>query len=202
MKEARLEDSGSGLAPTEEGWFVVNVRDATWLNSDDFGSGCIFDSRDAWFKQVGINISVLMPGEPNCLYHSESQQEGFLVLFGEGKLLVEGEERPVRQWDFVHCPAGTEHVFVGAGDGPCAVLMVGCADAGRAAPLPRLGARGAVRRERGGGDALSGAGLCAVRAAAEREAAVLGSASLGLTERRATSRQPACRCTPARPRRS
>jgi uncharacterized cupin superfamily protein len=125
MKEARLEDSGSGLAPAEEGWFVVNVRDATWLNSNDFGSGCIFDGRGAWFKQVGINISVLMPGEPNCLYHSESQQEAFLVLFGEGKLLVEGEERPVRQWDFVHCPAGTEHVFVGAGDGPCAILMVG-----------------------------------------------------------------------------
>ena len=153
MKEARLEDSGSGLAPTEEGWFVVNVRDATWLNSDDFGSGCIFDSHDAWFKQVGINISVLMPGEPNCLYHSESQQEAFLVLSGEGKLLVEGEERPLRQWDFVHCPAGTEHVFVGAGDGPCAVLMVGARTDGRAAPLPRLGARGAVRRERGGGDA-------------------------------------------------
>src|SRR3954453_9326476 len=125
MKEAPLSDSGSGLAPTEEGWFVVNVRDTTWLNTDDFGSGCIFDGEGAWFKQVGINISVLMPGEPNCLYHSESQQEGFLVLFGEGTLLVEGEERPVRQWDFVHCPAGTEHVFVGAGDGPCAVLMIG-----------------------------------------------------------------------------
>src|SRR6187549_202028 len=125
MDEARLEDSGSGLAPTEEGWFVVNVRDTTWLNTDDFGSGCIFDGEGAWFKQFGINISVLMPGEPNCLYHSESQQEGFLVLAGEGKLLVEGEERPVRQWDFVHCPAGTEHVFVGAGDGPCAILMVG-----------------------------------------------------------------------------
>jgi uncharacterized cupin superfamily protein len=125
MNEARLEDSGSGLAPTEEGWFVVNVRDATWLNSDDFGSGCIFDSHDARFEQVGINISVVMPGEPNCLYHSESQQEAFLVLSGECKLLVEGAERPLRQWDFVHCPAGTEHVFVGAGDGPAVILMVG-----------------------------------------------------------------------------
>ena len=125
MDEARLEDSGSGLAPAGEGWFVLNVRDATWLNSDTFGSGCVFDSREASFKQVGINISVLLPGEPNCLYHSESQQEAFLVLSGECKLLVEGAERPLRQWDFVHCPPGTEHVFVGAGDGPCAVLMVG-----------------------------------------------------------------------------
>ena len=125
MDEARLEDSDSGLRPSEDGWFVVNVRDATWLNSDEFGSGCIFDGPAAWFKQVGINISVLMPGEPNCLYHSESQQEDFLVLFGGAKLLVEGEERAVRQWDFIHSPAGTVHVFVGAGDGPCAILMVG-----------------------------------------------------------------------------
>ena len=125
MKEARLEDSGSGLAPAEEGWFVLNVSDATWLNSDDFGSGCVFHTRTDPFEQVGINISVLMPGEPNCLYHSESQQEAFLVLSGAGKLLVEGEERLIRQWDFVHCPAGTEHVFVGAGDGPCAILMIG-----------------------------------------------------------------------------
>ena len=181
MKEARLEDPGTGLAPTEDGWFVVNVRDATWLNSDDFGSGCIFDSHDAWFKQVGINISVLLPGVPNCLYHSESQQESFLVLSGECKLLVEGEERPLRQWDFVHCPAGTEHVFVGAGDGPCAVLMVGARTRRRAAALPRLGARSAVRRERGGDDAGREPGVCEVRAAPEREAAVLRSASLGVS---------------------
>ena len=138
MKEARLEDSGSGLAPAEEGWFVLNVRDATWLNSDDFGAGCVFHTRTAPFEQVGINVSVLMPGEPNCLYHSESQQEAFLVLSGEGKLLVEGEERPIRQWDFVHCPAGTEHVFVGAGEGPCEQLLY---------PVSELAARYGARAE-------------------------------------------------------
>ena len=124
MNEARLEDSGSGLAPSGEGWFVLNVRDAEWVTSDTFGSGCVFESRGASFPQVGINISVLEPGEPNCLYHAESQQEAFLVVSGECKLLVEGEERLLHTWDFVHCPAGTEHVFVGAGDGPCAILMV------------------------------------------------------------------------------
>jgi hypothetical protein len=40
-------------------------------------------------------------------------------------LLVEGEERLFQPWDFFHCPAGTEHVFVGAGDGPSVILMVG-----------------------------------------------------------------------------
>ena len=125
MPEAPLEDSGSGLAPVSDGWFVVNVRDAEWWTSETFGSGCGFETRGHPFPQVGINISVVEPGESNCLYHSESQQEAFLVLFGEAKLLVEGEERPVGQWDFVHCPPGTEHVFVGAGEGPCAILMVG-----------------------------------------------------------------------------
>ena len=125
MPEAKLDDSGSGLAPASDGWFVVNVRDTAWLVSDEFGSGCVFESREHSFAQFGMNISVLEPGKPNCLYHSESQQVAFLVLSGECKLLVEGEERPLHAWDFVHCPAGIEHVFVGAGDEPCVVLMVG-----------------------------------------------------------------------------
>jgi uncharacterized cupin superfamily protein len=125
MQEAQLVDTGSGLAPATDGWFVVNVGDAEWIDSDAFGSGCSFESKDASFPQVGINISVLEPGKPNCLYHSESLQEAFLVLSGECTLLVEGEERLLRPWDFFHCPPGTAHVFVGAGDGPSVVLMVG-----------------------------------------------------------------------------
>ncbi len=125
MAEARLEDSGSGLAPASEGWFVVNVRDAEWWTSKTFGSGCAFESEASEFTQLGFNLKVLEPGQPNCLYHSESQQEAFLVLSGECKVLVEGEERLLRPWDFFHSPAGTEHVFVGADDGPCVILMVG-----------------------------------------------------------------------------
>jgi len=125
MPEARLEDSGSGLAPAGDGWFVVNVRDAEWWTSETFGSGCGFESRKFSFPDFGINLSVMEPGESNCLYHSENQQEAFLVLSGECKLLIDGEEKPLRAWDFVHCPAGAQHVFVGAGDGPCVVLMVG-----------------------------------------------------------------------------
>jgi uncharacterized cupin superfamily protein len=125
VPEARLEDSGSGLAPASDGWFVVNVRDTEWWLSKAFGSGCSFESKEHSFKELGINLSVVEPGQANCLYHSEAQQEDFLVLAGECKLLVEGEERPLKAWDFVHCPAGVEHVFVGAGDGPCVILMTG-----------------------------------------------------------------------------
>ncbi|HEY8030174.1 MAG TPA: cupin domain-containing protein [Gaiellaceae bacterium] len=130
MAEAPLEDKGSGLAPAGAGWFVVNVRDAQWLTSEGgekkpSGSECSFESGDFWFRELGIRIHVLEPGEPNGLYHSESVQEDFLVLSGECTLLVDGEERRLQAWDFFHCPAATEHIFVGAGDGPCAILMVG-----------------------------------------------------------------------------
>jgi uncharacterized cupin superfamily protein len=59
------------------------------------------------------------------MYHRESNQEDFLVLSGECLLLVEGEERRLQAWDFVHCPPGTDHIFVGAGDGPCVIFMAG-----------------------------------------------------------------------------
>lgn len=129
MAEAPLEQTESGLAPAAEGWFVLNVRDAAWLSHDAFGSATRFEGPAAPFDQLGINIRVLAPGQPNCLYHKESQQEDFLVLAGECRLLVDGEERLLRAWDFAHVPAGVEHVFVGAGDGPCAILMTGARSA-------------------------------------------------------------------------
>ena len=58
------------------------------------------------------------------MYHWETEQKGFLVLSGEALLIVEGQERPLREWDFVHCPAKTNHVIVGAGEGPCVVLAM------------------------------------------------------------------------------
>jgi uncharacterized cupin superfamily protein len=105
--------------------FVVNVRDARWVTCDGFGAGTAFESREARFEQVGINIRVLGRGDKASMYHGETAQEGFLVLAGECTLIVEGEERGLRAWDFVHCPPGTEHVFVGAGEEPCILLMIG-----------------------------------------------------------------------------
>jgi uncharacterized cupin superfamily protein len=125
-KEARLIPRGGGLVPEGDGWFVVNAREARWWRHPVFGVATTFENEeDAPFKEFGINIQILAPGQPNCMYHAENGQEDFLVLYGECLLLVEGEERPLEQWDFVHCPAWTQHVFVGAGEGPCAILMVG-----------------------------------------------------------------------------
>jgi uncharacterized cupin superfamily protein len=148
VSEAPLEDNGSGLAPVGAGWFVVNVRDAEWLSSEGggkqpSGSECRFESRKAWFHELGMRLHVLPPGEANGLYHAESKEESFLVLHGECRLLVEGEERLLHPWDFFHSPAGTEHIFVGAGDGPCVILMAGARseDATLHYPVSELAAR-------------------------------------------------------------
>jgi uncharacterized cupin superfamily protein len=105
--------------------FVINLADAPAFARR--GQRIVIDMEpdDAPWPDTGVNVQVLEPGQPNCLYHSEPVQEDFLVLHGECIAIVDGEERPMKQWDFLHCPAGVEHVFVGAGDGPCAVLMIG-----------------------------------------------------------------------------
>src|SRR5262249_46088564 len=125
VEQARLGQDEAGTIPETEGWFVVNVRDTSWIKQDDLGAACTFEGPEAHFEQYGINIHVLQPGQPNCMYHEEGGQEDFVVLAGECLLLVEEQERRLGAWDFVHCPPNTRHVFVGAGDGPCAILMVG-----------------------------------------------------------------------------
>ena len=128
MPEAQLEDLGSGLAPVTEGWFVVNVRDAEWWFAESRGARCTFENeygdRPVEFPQLGINVTVLEPGQ-TTLYHAESNQEAFLVLSGECALIVEDGERRLRPWDLFHAPPWTEHAFAGVGDGPCVVLMAG-----------------------------------------------------------------------------
>ena len=125
VPRARMEESEAGLVAATDGWFVVNVREAAWVTGDHFGDACIFEGEAAPFAQVGYTLAVLKPGQPSGLYHRESNQEDFLVLVGECLLLVEGEERRLKAWDFVHCPPGTEHIFVGAGAGPCVIFMAG-----------------------------------------------------------------------------
>jgi uncharacterized cupin superfamily protein len=124
IREAQLERNESGLAPVTNGWFVVNVADAAWLTAPSGNSACFFENPQSEFEQLGINIRVLLPGKPNGRYHSESVQEDFLVLAGECLLLIEEQERPLKAWDVVHCPPGANHIFVGAADGPCVILMM------------------------------------------------------------------------------
>jgi uncharacterized cupin superfamily protein len=124
VPEARLDSTEHGLVPQGEGWFVLNARDSRWLHREGRSAFCDFEG-DMDFPQLGINISVLQPGELMAMYHWEADQEDFLVLAGEALLIIEGEERPLQRWDFVHCPPRTKHTIVGAGDGPCLMLAVG-----------------------------------------------------------------------------
>lgn len=105
--------------------FIVNVSAAPTFTHSKRATLIDFEAGRQAFRDTGVNIQILAPGQPNGRYHSEPVQEDFLVLFGECIVILEGAERPMRQWDFLHCPAGVDHIFVGAGDGPCAVLMIG-----------------------------------------------------------------------------
>jgi uncharacterized cupin superfamily protein len=128
VPESPLVEIEHGLVPGGDGWFVLNARDAAWVERPGRGAICRFEGPDAEFPQLGINVQVLGPGEPMSMYHWEADQEDFLVLAGEALAIVEGEERTLRAWDFLHCPAETRHTIVGAGSGPCVVLAVGARD--------------------------------------------------------------------------
>jgi uncharacterized cupin superfamily protein len=130
VPEAPLKRTEAGLAPAGEGWFVLNAREARWRRREERGVSLAFTGStdleaETCFPQLGVNLAILGLGEPIGMYHWEADQEAFLVLSGEALLIVEGQERPLRQWDYVHCPAGTRHMIVGAGPGPCAVLAIG-----------------------------------------------------------------------------
>jgi uncharacterized cupin superfamily protein len=123
--EARIETTEVGLVPAgHDGWFVLNARDGRWRIWPGVGARLSFEG-DIGFPQLGVNLVVLAPGEPIGMYHLEADQEDFLVVTGRALLIVEGVERPLQAWDFVHCPPGTAHMVVGAGDGPCVVIAVG-----------------------------------------------------------------------------
>jgi uncharacterized cupin superfamily protein len=136
IEEAKLQDVGSGLAPVTPGWFVVNAGEAAWVRHDAFGGRCVFESTGRVlserpgiapqeFPETGFTLAVLEPGKPSGMYHAETEQEDFLVLSGTCLLIIEEQERELRAWDFVHCPGGTNHTFVGTGDAPCVLFMIG-----------------------------------------------------------------------------
>lgn len=125
MPEARIEDHEHGRVPADDGWFILNLAEIGWATIAGRGTWCIFESPAAPSRMLGIGVHVLPPGEAPGYYHLEGGQEGFLVLSGECVAIVEGEERLMRAWDYLHCPPGTAHITVGAGDRACAILMVG-----------------------------------------------------------------------------
>lgn len=129
VPEAPLHETDEGLVPGSPGWFVINAREARWRRRPERGfslplSGWTDEECETQFPQLGVNLIVLAPGEPLAVYHWEADTEGFLVIAGEPLLIIEGEERRLRQWDYVHCPPKTNHIIVGAGSAPAVVLAV------------------------------------------------------------------------------
>jgi uncharacterized cupin superfamily protein len=125
MHEAEIEQTATGRVPADDGWFILNLAEIGWATVLGGGTWCVFESPRARSEMLGIGVHILWPGDTPGYYHAESDQEGFLVLSGECIAIVEGEERRMGPWDYLHCPPGTAHITIGAGHGPCALLMVG-----------------------------------------------------------------------------
>jgi uncharacterized cupin superfamily protein len=135
VEEATIEQTEAGQVATSPGWFVLNLAESRWMRSKEGGEWTDFEP-ESGFEHYGIGVNVLQPGQPNGKYHSENVQEDFLVLSGECILVVEEQERLLKAWDFFHCAPGTHHILVGAGHGPCAILMVGVRGEGKKLHYP------------------------------------------------------------------
>jgi uncharacterized cupin superfamily protein len=147
MHEAKIEQTDTGMVPADDGWFILNLADIGWATVPGGGTWCMFESPAAPSTMLGIGVHVLPAGETPGFYHAESDQEGFLVLSGECIAIVEGQERRMRPWDYLHCPPGTAHITIGAGPEPCAILMVGTRTTGhttRYLPDPAAARHGAA----------------------------------------------------------
>jgi uncharacterized cupin superfamily protein len=125
VPEAKLAETEHGLVPEGEGWFAANAREVPWVAVEGLGRACFFEGPDARFPELGFNVNVLPPGDLGSMYHAEGTQEGFLVLAGEGLVVVEGEERPLRAWDYFHCPADVPHVLAATGSEPLVYVAIG-----------------------------------------------------------------------------
>jgi uncharacterized cupin superfamily protein len=151
VSEARIEDG----VPTTAGWFVINAADARWMHND-MRLVCKFGGEGpAHFDDLGIGLYWIEPGQPMTLYHHEAGQEDFLILRGQCILVIEGEERTLGAWDFVHCPPGTAHTIIAAGAQAALVLAVGARKERGSARYPHEPA--AVRHGAGVPDATTSA---------------------------------------------
>ena len=124
VPEAPVEPTEHGLVCKSDGWFVVNARELRWYESEGRGRFSNFGG-DTVFDQLGSGSRSSAGTADVDVW--ENDHEDLLVLSGEATLIREGLERPLRQWDFVHCPPYTEHTIVG---GSCVVLGVGSRERG------------------------------------------------------------------------
>jgi uncharacterized cupin superfamily protein len=135
--ESPARETKYGLVHDEPGWFVLSARDARWREWTSLGTWCDFEGKKR-FQQFGFNISVLRPGESLGYYHEEKAQEDFLVVAGECILIVDDQEKRLGLWDFFHCPPGTPHMIVGAGENGAVVVAVGARGRGRSGIVYRV----------------------------------------------------------------
>jgi uncharacterized cupin superfamily protein len=134
--------SGAAVGDGADEPLVLNLADARARRHPRRASIIELEPAGARWADTGVNVRVMQPGQPSGLYHAEEVQEDFLVLYGRCLGILGEQEVQLRQWDFVHCPGRVPHVFVGAGEAPSAVLMIGARRGGTISyPVSELAGR-------------------------------------------------------------
>jgi hypothetical protein len=190
MREAKIEETEHGRVPADEGWYILNLSEMRGRPSAGGGAWCGFGSPDEPSDRIGIGVHILWPGDSPGFYHEEGDLEGFLVLSGRVHRGRRGRGAAHGPVGLPALAGGTRHITVGAGDGPCAILMYGLALAGRDDPLPRRAGRGEVRAL---GASETDAPRRPTRTAADRPraGALAARVAARLRARRAASARPA-----------
>jgi uncharacterized cupin superfamily protein len=121
---------------------IVNVDELELERGDDkppFGESWYVLGGRAGSVRAGLNIDIVWPNRQNCPLHCHSaEEELFVVLDGEGTLLLGDDEIPVRRGHVIARPPGTRvaHAFR-AGDEELKLLVYGTREPNDIAYYPK-----------------------------------------------------------------
>jgi hypothetical protein len=76
MHEAKIQDTGTGRQPADDGWFILSLAEIGWKTEEGNGTWCMFESPQAPSAMLGIGVHILQPGETPGFYHAESELLG------------------------------------------------------------------------------------------------------------------------------
>jgi hypothetical protein len=126
VNEASSEETPYGRYITSDGWFVLNIADALAVRNDEKGGATYpLEPRESPFRDVGIRVPSSRRANRTRSTTPKACRKGFSCSRASAR----------SSWRRTNgrCGSGTTStvqpvrasVIVGAGDGPCSILMLG-----------------------------------------------------------------------------
>jgi mannose-6-phosphate isomerase-like protein (cupin superfamily) len=98
---------------------IIRPGDHAEWRSDRMGKTTLFQS-----KRLLIGLNSFEPGQFHALHSHEGMDKVYQVLEGEGMVLVDGRELPIKQGELVVAPEGVPHGIRNTGTRRLLVLAV------------------------------------------------------------------------------